>query len=86
MKKNITKALSVLLGTAVITGGIGAAAYAANSGEPTGAVKAGRVLSASKDSDGEVKKDETVYVIASSDGTVKKIIVSDCIKNSAGMT
>lgn len=86
MKKNITKALSVLLGTAVITGGIGAAAYAANSGEPTGAVKAGRVLSASKDSDGEVKKDETVYVIASSDGTVKKIIVSDWIKNSAGMT
>lgn len=86
MKKNITKALSVLLGTAVITGGIGAAAYAANSGEPTGAVKVGRVLSASKDSDGEVKKDETVYVIASSDGTVKKIIVSDWIKNSAGMT
>lgn len=86
MKKNITKALSVLLGTAVITGGIGAAAYAANSGEPTGTVKVGRALSASKDSDSTVKKDETVYVIASSDGTVKKIIVSDWIKNSAGMT
>lgn len=84
MNRNITKTLSVLLGITVITGGIGAAAYAANSGNDT--VKTGTVLSASKDNDSTVKKDETVYVIASSDGTVKKIIVSDWIKNAAGMT
>lgn len=86
MNKNITKALSVLLGAAVITGGIGAAAYAASVGGDNGTSVTGTALSAKNDSDVKNVKDETVYVIASADGTVKKIIVSDWIKNAAGMT
>lgn len=83
MKHNNTKLPALILSAALLTGGIGNAAYAISidSTAPQPSVKPS--TTAAEDQTG-LTKDETVYVLAGADGSVQKIIVSDWIKNTIG--
>lgn len=94
--KNMMKVTSLAVTAALITGSVGAMAYAAgaNSAKPTASTAAEAPVIADNetvatDADAVASiideqftdKEETVYVLASADGTVNKVIVSDWLKN-----
>lgn len=87
MKKSVMNGISIALCTVLAVGACGAAVYA-TAGKKDAAAAETSKESASVEANTDTQKtakDETVYVIAGADGTVKKIIVSDWIKNTAGL-
>lgn len=97
MKNNRNKLVALIL-CALLTVGGGVGAYAAGNGaDNTGKTETGTIESENEEAKEEftlfdteeqtdVSKDETVYVLADSEGGVNKIIVSDWLKNSAGVS
>lgn len=83
MKKPVICILSSAVCAAILAGTAGAAIYAADrKNDESAAVQTAAVTAA----EAEISKDETVYVIAGADGSVQKIIVSDWLKNAAGLS
>lgn len=81
-KKKFLKGVSLGLACAVVTAGIGVAAFAATkNGDDNNTVTSSSAEKKKADNIA-AEKNETVYVLANADGSVKKIIVSDWIKNS----
>lgn len=85
MKKSVVKGLSVALCAALAATACTAAVYAAGNKKDSSAVSSQKSETTENVKAENTAKDETVYVIAGADGAVKKIIVSDWIKNSAGL-
>ena len=97
MKNNRNKLVALIL-CALLTVGGGVGAYAAGNGaDNTGKTETGTIESENEEAkekftlfdteeQTDVSKDETVYVLADSEGGVNKIIVSDWLKNSAGVS
>lgn len=97
-KANWKKGMSIVLTSALVCGTTGITAFAQEE-TPVSALTGGAAVKAKEwnlvkepqpvelsDKDKEqLSKEETVYVIANADGSPQKLIVSDWLKNAAGM-
>ena len=73
------------LQTASAVSGSGDSRTATTGSSRKDAQTAGKGISSNQE-DAQTSKEETVYILADADGSVQKIIVSDWIKNIAGMS
>lgn len=86
MNNTAKKVISILLCTSLITGTIGYGAYCAFDKENNKTDVICVKENAKTAPDVQASKDETVYVLAGADGSVQKVIVSDWLKNTAGVS
>lgn len=92
------KGLSVAVASALVCGSLGVSVYAQEETVPTlaggvsvqtmerGVLQKPKSVTLSDQDKEQLSKEETVYVIANADGSPQKLIVSDWLKNAAGMS